>query len=301
MELILTAIATLLIAIVTSFFLFQTKKKSRKAVVTTTEIEDFDISDLEKRSGAIFFIGISEKSISVSADGVLRTIDFSRDLIKVLKKGMKAPRQGDSYIPQAVVFLNNTAGFEAQIKKIEEMGLDIGDIKTVQKRVLPENKGPIPFNSQPNRGCFACKQEIEKKASQCSACKAVIYCGAVCAKKDWPDHKVMCKAFKATIDHIQEWGLHDFPFEFYNKDKILANYNIVPLLSTQDKHNVGLFRRLCGCFSDLQWGEVGQQILMELQASRDPESVFAVLGLDQAMYPLSQPFPTDVNPSVDFC
>ena len=41
--------------------------------------------------------------------------------------------------------------------------------------------GAVGLIPQPNRGCYTCKQEISGKASQCSACKAIIYCSANCA------------------------------------------------------------------------------------------------------------------------
>lgn len=42
-------------------------------------------------------------------------------------------------------------------------------------------QAPIPFNPAPSRGCICCKKDIVGKASQCSACKAVIYDSVDCA------------------------------------------------------------------------------------------------------------------------
>ncbi len=51
-----------------------------------------------------------------------------------------------------------------------------------QKRMSEMSKeAKIEFAPQPLRGCFKCHQEISGKASQCSACKAVIYCSPDCA------------------------------------------------------------------------------------------------------------------------
>ncbi len=48
----------------------------------------------------------------------------------------------------------------------------------------------------------------------------------------------------------------DFPFKFYNKEKgqVLYDYNQVKILSHNGVHNIGLFRRLCACFSQVPNG-----------------------------------------------
>ena len=54
------------------------------------------------------------------------------------------------------------------------------------QRIANETKNKEnTFSSAPNRGCFQCKKDIVGKASQCSACKAIIYCSADCAVSEF--------------------------------------------------------------------------------------------------------------------
>jgi hypothetical protein len=86
------------------------------------------------------------------------------------------------------------------------------------------------------------------------------------------------------MDHISEWKMHDMPFEYYNSSKILHNYNIVPFLSTHSKHNVGLFQRLCGCFSQVAWGGLNASRLISFHTSKPtPEQMFQDYGLPEEM------------------
>lgn len=47
--------------------------------------------------------------------------------------------------------------------------------------VVPKPDPSVKFLPMPARSCFACKKEIDGKASQCSACKAIIYCSPECS------------------------------------------------------------------------------------------------------------------------
>lgn len=277
METIVPVIVGLILIAMTYFLM--SKKDTKSQIIS---LEDCDISKLEIKKKSVFYIGISDQAISVSENGILRGIEFSRDLYKVLKKAIAYPRSGDSYLPETVCFVNSSAAFEKDINQITKLGITIGNYKDFEvKAKRPTDAGQTASTGllpQPNRGCFVCHKEIESKPSQCSACKAVIYCGGACAKKDWPSHKQICGNFKTSVEHIKEWDLHDFPFDFYNKDKILCNYNAVPLLNTQGKHNLGLFSRLCGCFTDIPWGELGKDILEKCQESGDPQKMFQLLG-----------------------
>ena len=255
---------------------------TKNPVSKSVSIEDCDITGLEIKKKTVFFIGISDKAISVTENGSLRCIEFSNDLFKVLKKSIALPRSGDRYLPETICFVNAATGLDNEITRITNLGISVGDYKDLgvkAKRVVESgNSGPTGLQPQPNRGCFVCHNEIESKPSQCSACKAVIYCGAACAKKDWPTHKQMCSDFKKGVERVKEWDLHDFPFDYYNKEKILCNYNTVPLLNSQGKHNLGVFSRLCGCYSDIPWGELGRELLEKCQESGEPEKMFQLLG-----------------------
>ena len=57
--------------------------------------------------------------------------------------------------------------------------------KESQKHGMSQ-KQKVDFSPQPQRGCFQCKKDIPGKASQCSACKAIIYCSPACAVSDLP-------------------------------------------------------------------------------------------------------------------
>ncbi|KAJ3371790.1 hypothetical protein HDU91_004935 [Kappamyces sp. JEL0680] len=280
-------------------------------------------------------LGVSGRSASVSAQGILRAIEFTPRLTKptpahvvaTLLKAIVEPIDKDSKIekPEVVAFLDTVLLNEKEkatiIKQLASLSIKAVSMEAL-KRDMPElakkrtevaapapapvaapptATGPqqvLPFNPAPPRGCVLCKKDIAGKASQCSACKAIIYDSADCAKKDWPNHKQVCSEFKASMDHVADWNLHDFPFTFYNKSKILHNYNAVPFLTTHSLHNVGLFQRLCGCFQQVPWGGLNANLLAQFQANRPtPEQMFAALGLPQEMFPLSKPFPdgTDVS------
>ncbi|KAL2919138.1 hypothetical protein HK105_201411 [Polyrhizophydium stewartii] len=164
---------------------------------------------------------------------------------------------------------------------------------------VPGIKNPnIKLQAQPNRHCFNCKKEIETKPSQCSACKAVIYCSGECSKKSWPEHKMLCAGFKRQMSHVEEYKLHSFPFSFYTAKAPLANYNLVPYLNQQGYHNIGVFRRLCGCYNQVPCGEIGAQTLAEIQQENaSAQRKFEYMGLPQELYPLAKPLPADVDVS----
>ena len=101
----------------------------------------------------------------------------------------------------------------------------------------------------------------------------------------------MCANLKKDMDHIKDWKLHDLPFEFYNEKTQLANYNQVNLLSQKSLHNVGLFRRICGCFNQMGWGMLSAELIAQFQQTQPtPEQMFAATGLPREMFPLSKPF-----------
>ncbi|KAL3903724.1 MAG: hypothetical protein SGARI_005249 [Bacillariaceae sp.] len=61
--------------------------------------------------------------------------------------------------------------------------------------------------------CYRCKKKgTPKEFMRCSRCKQTTYCGRECQLKDWPDHKIPCKASqgkalsKEEIDKHVEWA-----------------------------------------------------------------------------------------------
>lgn len=65
-------------------------------------------------------------------------------------------------------------------------------LKIEKKSKTQENLEPSQM--QENVYCSACKMDEAKKI--CSRCKKVYYCNRECQSKDWPSHKLLCKAFK---------------------------------------------------------------------------------------------------------
>ncbi|KDR71612.1 hypothetical protein GALMADRAFT_74898 [Galerina marginata CBS 339.88] len=70
------------------------------------------------------------------------------------------------------------------------------------------------FEFSAGQVCASCKENIvpPKKILRCSACKAVIYCSAECAKRDWgypsmpglPTHKMLCPHLKRHMERIPQ-------------------------------------------------------------------------------------------------
>ncbi|KAJ3142014.1 hypothetical protein HK100_003877 [Physocladia obscura] len=148
----------------------------------------------------------------------------------------------------------------------------------------------LPMNPTPPRGCFVCKKDIEAKTKQCSACKST---------KDWPNHKIMCPIYKSNMDRLAAEELHALPFEFYNGKKQLDNYNQVPFLVEKELHNVGVYRRLCQCFQQLQWGELSGELEVQMTADaikNDEQKKFKCTGLPEELYPLGRPLKEGVDP-----
>ncbi|KAJ3352740.1 hypothetical protein HDU83_007688 [Entophlyctis luteolus] len=157
----------------------------------------------------------------------------------------------------------------------------------------------LPMNPTPKRKCFVCKKEIESKTKQCSACKSVIYCSADCATKDWPNHKAMCPIYKSNMERLAAEDLHAFPFDFYSSKKQLDNYNQVPFLVEKGLHNIGVYRRLCQCFQQLQWGELSGELEVQMNSDavkNDERKKFKCTGLPDELFPLGRPLKAGVDP-----
>ncbi|KAH6584561.1 hypothetical protein BASA60_000925 [Batrachochytrium salamandrivorans] len=291
---------------------------------------------------AVWEIGVSNRAVSVAEEGVVRLIAFTKDLrpptanhiVATLIKAIARPEAIDPlpvHRPNISVFLPSRICSDAVVAKVaaimkakcgmriltnEALAPELDGIKEKRRqellrmKVQEEVKVPrgiknpdVKLLPMPNRFCFTCKKEITTKPSQCSACKAVIYCSADCAKKDWAQHKPMCSLLKTNVAHLEEWKLHDLPFDFYTAKSPLSSYNQVPFLTQQGYHNIGIFRRLCGCYNSTPCGEMASEYLAQIQATNpSAQEKFAMLGLPEEMYPLSKPLPSgfDVNTIVDW-
>ncbi|KAI8929243.1 hypothetical protein BC831DRAFT_444498 [Entophlyctis helioformis] len=310
-------------------------------------------------SQEIWEIGVSGRSVSVSENGFLRVVEFTKDLgaptashivATLIKAVVQSDKNDDmaSIRPQLAVFLESRTCSDAVVAEVaaaikaklnvvvatpEQIGAEeLSKLKTIRRiemiRKMQQEQAraaaaanasanaaasgeagadavspsqavaEAKFITAPNRGCHTCHKEIEGKASQCSACKAVIYCSPACAKQDWPQHKTICPKLKRMMNRFDEWKLNDLPFAFYNSKTQLASYNLVPFLNKHGCHNQGAYRRLCGCFSHVQYGEMSAELIATIQA-RQPthEQKFAMLGFQQEMFPLSDPLKAGVDPS----
>jgi hypothetical protein len=47
--------------------------------------------------------------------------------------------------------------------------------------------------------CGRCGMTERSKLRECSGCKSVRYCGKVCQKAAWPEHKATCKRLQAAL------------------------------------------------------------------------------------------------------
>jgi hypothetical protein len=159
--------------------------------------------------------GVSKKACSVSAQGILRSFQFTEKLTKpnvdhvlaTIYKSIVEPQDDDGSVPEKpshIIFLDTCLldnEEKAKIaKELESLGikacslaeLENSDAECAKRRnLLPKgtpipppslSSGPqkvLPMNAQPPRGCiFSRKEIIGRKPNQCSACKAVIYDGA---------------------------------------------------------------------------------------------------------------------------
>ncbi|KAI8915306.1 hypothetical protein DFJ77DRAFT_548530 [Powellomyces hirtus] len=282
-------------------------------------------------------VGVTASAIAVSEDGQLRAFESfptekltADQITSVIVKAIADPiDEQQVQRPKIISFLQSRQCADSVVSKVREnvgkygikantaeaLASEMAEyIKRRKEEVAQAIQNPqIPavtgtpgakpqLSPAPNRGCFVCKQEIEGKASQCSACKAMIYCSSECSKKDWPTHKAVCKGFKANMQRVENEKLHDLPFDFYNESKQLHSYNQVAFLVQHDVHNIGIFRRLCACYSQLGYGELAGGHIAQLQSGgvTDPLERFKLFGLSMALYPLSAAYPegTDVR-SID--
>ncbi|KAJ3276599.1 hypothetical protein HDV01_004132 [Terramyces sp. JEL0728] len=281
-------------------------------------LTDFTRVSVVESSELLWEVGVSGKACSVSENGVLKAIEFSggkpnaKHVVSTVMKAILDPVDGAVKKPKVLIFLdtcllneNEKKQITKELKEYEMAIINLKQLETDYPALYAERskeveifapqqptvQQPLKMNPPPPRGCFACRKDIPGKASQCSACRAVIYCSSDCAKQNWPVHKQTCKEFKASVDHVQEWELHNLPFTYYNSETQLHNYNVVPYLTTVNKHNVGLFQRLCGCFNEAPWGVLAARLIAHYQQTKPtPDQMFATLGLPQEMFPLSKSY-----------
>ncbi|KAJ1554572.1 hypothetical protein HK405_004659, partial [Cladochytrium tenue] len=294
-----------------------------EAADITKQIKDAPVTE------AIWQIGVSGKAVAVSEEGTLLAFEFSKsgriptveEVVTTLFKAISKPVEGRPRRPRVAMVLATSPLTPAAVGQVaakvaEKLELRIAtqdalepemtELKERRKTEVAKIKAATPvatpqkptMQPPPRRACFVCKKEIEGKPRQCSSCKAIIYCSPECATKDWPQHKIMCETYKKNVQRLTDENLHDLPFTFYNKKKHLENFNQLPFLVDNGIHNVGVYRRLCQCFVQLQWGELSGELEAQMnlpQHKDDPQKRFALTGLPKELYPLGKPFKEGVD------
>ncbi|KAJ3212898.1 hypothetical protein HDU67_003515 [Dinochytrium kinnereticum] len=279
---------------------------------------------------AIWQIGVSNKAIAVSEEASVRAIEFtangklptSSDIVLAVLKAIVTPSdQGGERRPRVAMVLSTRLVSDSTVKKASKELKELLDIRLETQEALEaempalllkrkeelekaKKDSPAPqaasteppeMIAAPNRACFVCKEEIKGKTKQCSACKAIIYCSAECATKDWPQHKIMCPTYKKNMIRLTSENLHNLPFPYYNTKKQLENFNQVTFLVRNEVHNIGVYRRLCQCYQQLSWGEISGEVSAQQETVATAEQKYEMLGLPESMFPLGKPFDKDVD------
>jgi len=301
-----------------------------------------------EKSKALWQIGVCQKSVSVSEDGILRAFNFSAaskdglissaqtvpttdDILKTILRAIVDPTMDNPIKrrPKLAAFLESRQCSEKTVHEVieyclKEYGFEVKTMEgiadqvaslrmdralEVKKELLAANANKQPdYKPEPSRACVTCKEAIAGKHSNCGGCKAIIYCGQECQKKDWPVHKEMCKMFKGIMEKSATRSLDDFPFTFYNtkNKRVFYDYNHVALLAHNYLHNIGLFRRLCPCFNQVPYGCLSLETLSALfKFGDDLEKQAGALGVPEDFLPLPQEFnqsydPKSINSWTDF-
>ncbi|MCO5605232.1 hypothetical protein L7F22_059412 [Adiantum nelumboides] len=126
------------------------------------------------------------------------------------------------------------------------------------------------------RQCAMCNKEVSAYlAPRCSRCKAVIYCGHVCQKQHWKyQHKGSCELYKAMMEREEELELKGFKFPCLMEQSC-------KWLEMVSLHGKGMWRRLCGCFKEHEFG-----LLPVFSNGTEIEGAW---GLESGMYPPDAP------------
>jgi hypothetical protein len=157
----------------------------------------------------IWELGTTKRSVCVAEPGRVRVFESIHTEIKpkfviaAITKATLAPDYPFSNIlskpqiklekPKAVLLLDTHQMKEETVKKVKNELKSKMQIDLITQTELNQNKElleqytkqvPTTYkisNDIPKRGCHVCHTDIPGKASQCSACKAIIYCSKECA------------------------------------------------------------------------------------------------------------------------
>ncbi|KAJ3223547.1 hypothetical protein HK099_000968, partial [Clydaea vesicula] len=82
----------------------------------------------------------------------------------------------------------------------------------------------------------------------------------------------------------------------YNKKERLYDYNTVILLVHHALHNIGLYRRICHCFSKVPYGILGLEMYSQCKSVENNLNEQAkFLGVPESLLPLDKPFENGVD------
>ncbi|KAI8841700.1 hypothetical protein BC829DRAFT_420531 [Chytridium lagenaria] len=269
---------------------------------------------------------VNLRAIEFSANGKAPT---SSDIVVAVLKAIVTPSdQGEARRPKVAMVLSTRMISDSVVKKAaaelkELVGIRLETQEALEaelpallakrkeevekiKKTAPQVDAAVPgaaaapakaaeMAATPNRACFVCKEEIKGKTKQCSACKAIIYCSAECATKDWPQHKIMCPTYKKNMVRLTTEKLHDLPFPFYNSKKQLENFNQVAFLVQNEVPQCWCVPSSLPVLPAACLGEISGEIAAQQATLTTPEEKFALLGLPESMFPLGKPFKPEVD------
>lgn len=132
-----------------------------------------------------------------------------------------------------------------------------------------------------SRQCAMCEKPVHwDQTLCCGQCKAIIYCGPICQKNHWREaHKAMCGLYKAMMEREEELAMKIFKFNLVVDNSCLW-------LESMGLHKKGMWRRVCGCYSDYPFG---------LLPTKSKGGFELWGGLGDRDYPSDKPFANYMN------
>ncbi|RKO96210.1 hypothetical protein CAUPRSCDRAFT_12097 [Caulochytrium protostelioides] len=206
-----------------------------------------------------------------------------------------------SYGVQVVTEQTLTPAMRATMQK------HVAAMSSAAQAALQDSSGSAMAKSPP-RACFTCLKSLppapEPRASgdaeadpvlHCTKCNAIYFCSGACHAKAAPNHaQQQCAAFGLQMGHREKWKIDQFPFTWSNEKQLLHAYNQVNFLTQRGIHNMGLWRRLCGCFQNRKWGELSAELrgtwgeLSGADEAAKAQARFETLHLNAALFPLDK-------------